>query len=76
MLLEILRAQHVGFHSVVLSLTITLRTDSFFSTRLNILGLQEMKSLTGILTISATLHGYFVLCVSLKWHANDGSKKL
>lgn len=53
-------------HSVVLLLTISLRTDSFFSTRFNIPGLQEMKSLTGILTTSAALHGSFVLCVSLK----------
>lgn len=53
-------------HPVVLSLTIILRADSFFSAGFNILGLQEMKSHTGILPTSAALHGPFVLCVSLK----------
>lgn len=64
LLLEAWRAQHVAvkdIHSVVLSLAIILGTDSFFSTRINTLGLQEIKYLTGILMLSAGFHGSFVL---------------
>lgn len=64
LLLEAWRAQRVAakdIHSVVLTLTIILRTDSFFSTRFNTLGLQEIKYLTEILMPSAGLHGSFVL---------------
>lgn len=64
LLLEAWRAQHVAvkdINSVVLSLGIIIRTDSFFSTRFNTLGLQEIKYLTGILMPSAGLHGSFVL---------------
>lgn len=53
-------------HSVLLSVTIILGTDSFFSTRCNIFGLREMKYLTEILTTRTALHESFVLCVSLK----------
>lgn len=67
LLLEAWGAQHVAvkdIHSVVLSLAIILRTDSFFSTRINTLGLQEIKYLTGILMLSSGLHGSFVpLCL-------------
>lgn len=60
LLLEAWRAQHVAvkvINSVVLSLAIILRTDSFVTTRFNTLGLQEIKYLTGILMPSAGLHG-------------------